>query len=147
MAKQTLEEGRLMLNTLIDYLQAKFPPAKVVTAAAPFILLGSGYASTWCAQHLPGLPHFSAAQGLLVAAPVVLGVASILYKRIDGWQKHDAHGIEIAKAMIAAGHHVEVDGKGTVIFPQNEPDRPGPDPTPSPLIPTAPPAGQPPKLD
>lgn len=140
-----------MLNQVIDYIQAKFPPAKLVTAASPFILLGSAYASTWCAQHLPGLPHFTGVQGALVAAPVVLGVATILYKRIDGWQKHDQHSVQLTQALIAAGHHAELDHKGAVFFPHIEPDPPPAAPASAmtasaPLI-TPPAPGQPPKLD
>ncbi len=135
------------LSTAIDYLQAKFPPAKLVTALSPLILLGSAYASTWCAQHLPGLPTFTAVQGALVAAPVVLGVATILYQRIDGWQKNDRleqeHSKAIAQMLLDAGHYVElVDGE--LRFPGVEPVLERPVTEPTPLVSDQPLPGEPP---
>lgn len=87
-----------MLGAIIDFLQAKLPPARMaalLTAlVTPFLTAGAAWLAPWAAQNLPGLPVYSAAQLTAIAVAAVLSVlittVTVAYKWIDGQQKHEA---------------------------------------------------------
>lgn len=78
-----------LLDALIDYLQAKFPPNRVVILLTPVFAAAAAFVAAWTAKHVPGL---RLDQGQLTAI-FVTGAASVIplvYKWLDGWQKHEA---------------------------------------------------------
>jgi hypothetical protein len=85
--------------TAIDKAQAAFPPNRIVALLTPTVFMpASAWLAGWAAAHLPGLPVFSAAQidGLMIAG--ALGSATLAYKWVDGWQKHEEGVREIAES-------------------------------------------------
>lgn len=87
-----------MLNQVIDSLQEKFPPNRLVAVAMvallPFIATAAGFLAVWVPAHFPGLPPFSAGQltafGATTVAGILLAGITAGYKYVDGWQKDEA---------------------------------------------------------
>lgn len=97
-----------MLNNLIDKLQAKFAPNRLVALAMAILIPtvitpGAAFLAAWVPAHFPGLPAFTAGQ--LTAFAITGGGAALLaattagYQWIDGWQFDEArkHGAEQAR--------------------------------------------------
>lgn len=81
------------LNALIDYLQEKFPPNRVVVLLTPIIFVPvSAWAVGYAAKHFPGLPHFDTTQITVLMAAGALSALKLADKFIDGWQNHEARG-------------------------------------------------------
>ena len=82
------------VNSIIDKLQEVFPVNRIVVLLTPVFAALSGWAATWAAENMPGLPpldpHWLA--GIFVAGAVAAITAA--YAWIDGWQ-----GYEQAKAL------------------------------------------------
>lgn len=86
-----------MLSSLIDRLQDRFPPAKVVTLLTPLLFVpAAAYISGYVAEHFPGLPEFSNTQITAFMVAGALAAITAAYKRVDGWQKDDRRETEIA---------------------------------------------------
>jgi hypothetical protein len=86
-----------MLNQIIDRLQDRFPPAKVVTLLTPLIFVPAAlYVSGYVAEHFPGLPEFTSGQVTAFMVAGALAAVTAAYKRVDGWQKDDRRETEIA---------------------------------------------------
>jgi len=82
-------KARALLNRLIDYLQEKFPPNRVVVLLTPLVFVpAAAYISALAAKQIPGV-HLDPAEitGVFVAGG--LGAAVKAYKWLDGWQFHE----------------------------------------------------------
>lgn len=75
-----------MLNRIIDYLQAKFPPNRIVVLLGGVLTAVSGTVAAWLAVHFPGL-SFGAAEVAGIMAGAVLISIRLLDRWIDQWQK------------------------------------------------------------
>ncbi len=101
-----------MLNQILDSLQAKFPPNRLVALAMvtllPFIASGAGYLAVWVPVHFPGLPPFTAAQltafGATTVGGILLAGITAGYKYIDGWQKDEARRHDTAQKAAEREH-------------------------------------------
>jgi hypothetical protein len=81
-----------LLNGVIDYLQKKFPPNRVVALLTPLVFVpASAFVSAWVAKNIPSA-HLNPAE--VSGAFVVGGLAAVTatYKWLDGWQKHEERG-------------------------------------------------------
>jgi hypothetical protein len=78
-----------LLSDLIDYLQAKFPPNRVVVLLTPLFSAASGWLAVLSAEHTPFL---NLSQGQLTAVFIAGAgiVVPAVYKWLDGWQAHEA---------------------------------------------------------
>jgi len=77
-----------MLNTIIDKVQATFPPNRVVILLAGLITAVSSTASAWLAAHFPGLNLGTVEiAGVLGAAALI--TIRLLDRWIDQWQHHE----------------------------------------------------------
>jgi len=102
-----------MLNRLIDTLQAKFPPNRLVALALALLLPTvivpvSGYVAVWVPAHFPGLPAYTPAQ---YTAFAITGIGAALlagitagYKFIDGWQKKEGREVTERLEHLAQEH-------------------------------------------
>lgn len=79
-----------MLNRLIDFLQEKFPPNRVVILLTPLVFApASGWVAAYVAEHFPGLSLDEAAvTGVFIAG--ALSAVTLAYKWVDGWQKAES---------------------------------------------------------
>ena len=80
---------RNMANRIIDRLQEAFPPNRIAVLLTPVFAAASGWAATWAADNLPGLPPLDAdwLSGVFIAGAI--SAAAAAYKWIDGWQKFE----------------------------------------------------------
>lgn len=78
-----------MISGLIDKLQAKFPPNRVVALLTPFVTAGVAAGAAWLSQHFPGLPQPDQATELGFAIAGASAVIAAAYKWLDGWQKDE----------------------------------------------------------
>lgn len=79
-----------VLSALIDYLQAKFPPNRVVVLLTPLVFApAAGFVSAWVAQRVPGVTLDPAEVTGVFVAGAAFAVAKA-YKWLDGWQKHES---------------------------------------------------------
>lgn len=113
-----------MLNSIIDNLQAKFPPNRLVALAMALLIPtvitpAAAFVAVWAPTHLPGLPAFSTAQltafGIAGASAALLAATTAGYKWIDGWQRHEGaqyrqgvDAIEVAQRELERFHEKEV---------------------------------------
>jgi hypothetical protein len=81
-----------LLNKIIDYFQAKFPPNRLVALLTAPVAAGVAAGTAWVAQHFPGLPAFSNGELTAFALAGALALITAAYKWIDGWQKHEERG-------------------------------------------------------
>lgn len=87
---------RKALHAAIDYLQAKFPPNRIVVLLTPLVFVpAAGFVSAWVAKNIPGVNLSSEwVLGVFVAGGLAaLGAAN---KWLDGWQQHEgtiAHAV------------------------------------------------------
>lgn len=82
------------LNTVIDWLQAKFPPNRVVILAAGLITAISGSIAAWIAAHIPGV-NLGTAEIAGVLGAALLITVRLLDRWFDRWQEGervDFHG-------------------------------------------------------
>lgn len=101
-----------MLNQILDSLQAKFPPNRLVALAMvtllPFIASGAGYLAVWVPAHFPGLPPFTAAQltafGVATVSGILLAGITAGYRWLDGWQKDEARRHDTAQKAAEREH-------------------------------------------
>jgi hypothetical protein len=78
-----------LLNGIIDYLQVKFPPNRIVVLLTPLVFVpAAGYISAWVAKQIPGVDLDPAlVSGVFVAG--ALSAVAAAYKWLDGWQEHE----------------------------------------------------------
>ncbi len=81
---------RKLLNRGINYLQAKFPPNRIVALLTPIVFVpASAWASAWLGKNLPGVqfaPEVITGFGVAGA----LAALTTAYKWLDGWQADEA---------------------------------------------------------
>ena len=78
-----------LLHRLIDYLQTKFPPNRVVVLLTPLVFVPiAGTVSAWIAENFPGV-NLSEEAVVGFAAAGVLSALTAAYKWLDGWQEHE----------------------------------------------------------
>lgn len=82
------ERLRALLRRPIDYLQAKFPPNRIVLLLTPVVAPAAGAVSAWIAQQIPGV---ELSEGAIIgfAAVGALAVLRGAYKWIDRWQEEE----------------------------------------------------------
>lgn len=81
-----------LLNKGIDYLQAKFPPNRVVVFLTPLVFApAAGWISTYVAEHFAGL-QLDSGVVLGIFATGALSAVGLAYKFVDGWQKAEGRG-------------------------------------------------------
>jgi hypothetical protein len=80
---------RKLVNRVIDYLQEKFPPNRVVVLLTPLVFVpAAGFVSAWVAKNIPGIDLDPAwVLGTFVAGGLSAIVAA--NKWLDGWQAHE----------------------------------------------------------
>lgn len=81
------------LNGIIDWLQATFPPNRIVVLLGGILTAVSSTAAAWLAAHFPGLAlNAPEIAGVLAAAALI--TIRLLDRWIDQWQKGE--GIDFA---------------------------------------------------
>lgn len=75
-----------LLNRIIDWLQATFPPNRLAILLAGIITAVSGTIAAWLATHFPGI-SLGAAEIAGVLGAAVLITIRLLDRWLDQWQK------------------------------------------------------------
>lgn len=120
-----------LLNRLIDYVQAKFPPNRIVVLLTPFVFVpAAGYVSTWVARNVPGV-QLSSTTLLGVFVSGSLAALAAATKWLDGWQKHEAWKAHAELLPFASNQNIHVRHHGTpgpvpvsAVVPPQEPEPP-----------------------
>lgn len=80
---------RNLLDRVIDSLQEKFPPNRVVVLLTPLVFVpAAGFVSAWVAKNTPGV-NLSSEWILGVFVAGGLTALSAANRWLDGWQKHE----------------------------------------------------------
>ncbi len=89
-----------MLNRIIDWFQATFPPNRIAIALAGIITAVSGSIAAWLAAHFPGL-NFGAAEIAGVLGAALLITLRLLDRWFDRWQAKEEidYGDDIQVAL------------------------------------------------
>ncbi len=78
-----------LLHRAINYLQAKFPPNRIVVLLTPLVFVPlAGTVSAWIAERFPGV-NLSEEAVVGFAAAGALSALTAAYKWLDGWQSYE----------------------------------------------------------
>lgn len=85
------ERLRALLRRPIDYLQAKFPPNRIVLLATPLVAPAAAGISAWIATNFPGV---ELSEGTIIGFAALGGLAVLkgAYKWVDRWQEEERSG-------------------------------------------------------
>lgn len=86
-----------LLILIVQKVRDTFPPNRVVVILTPFFAAAAGALTAWLAQHFPGLPALNSTQLAAIFGAGALATIQIVYKWLDGWQKHEAQINDIVK--------------------------------------------------
>lgn len=89
-------------NTLIDKLQATFPPNRIVALLSAPVAVGVAAGAAWVAAKFPGL-DLDSTQITAIALGALGAVVAAAYKYLDGWQAYEAR--EAAAEKTAQSPH------------------------------------------
>jgi hypothetical protein len=77
-----------LLNRIVDWLQATFPPNRVVVLLGGVITAVSGTIAAWIATHVPGIQLSTGEVAGVIGATLLISIR-LLDRWIDGWQAHE----------------------------------------------------------
>lgn len=77
-----------MLNSIIDWLQATFPPNRVVVLLGGVLTAVSGVIAAWLAIHFPGVKLGAPEVAGVMGAALLISIR-LLDRWIDQWQRHE----------------------------------------------------------